>query len=397
MNGFLLPSIGLATARGFDARVLRAFDQRIEDDVAREAIAGATTVVVRDGTTAFEWAHGWQDPTARVPMALNSMFWIASMTKPVVCAAALTLVDDDVLQLDDPVVRFVPSFAKLGTVDRPDVPVGHRMTVRDLMRHTSGLTYGSFGDSDVQRLYQARGAYRFDQSNAQMLHVLSELPLQYEPGTTFEYGMSTDVLGGVLEAATGQPLDAVVAERITGPLGMADTRFRLTPEQLARVARPLPKEDFSMAPPAAADVAWLSGGGGLWSTARDYARFATMLLQRGHYAGRRILSEQRVADMLGRQLPQSVRFGAYVHTLASVAPTPAMGQTFGLGVSVRLGANRNPLPGSPGDFTWPGLSGCNFWCDPVHGLVVVQMLQAPGQRHTYRGALRTAIYEALGR
>jgi len=388
------PPLEDAAAAGFDAAVLRRLWARIERDVQSRVIPGAVTLVLRNGACALHWAQGWRDADRCSAMSEDSIFWIASMTKPICCAAALAVARDGLLDLDAPVALYLPSFADLAVADTGE-RAGRRMTVRDLMRHTSGLTYGQLGDSPVHHQYIERGAYRFDQTNEQMAETLSGLPLLYAPGTTFEYGMSIDVLGRVIEVCTGRPLDQVVAERITGPLGMADTHFRLPPEDLPRLARALPSEDMTMMPPPAPAPAWISGGGGLWSTAADYARFVTMLMQGGWHRGVPIIGQAGARDMLSAQLPAALQFGSYTATLGSVAPTPAMAQTFGLGVSIRTADAGNPLPGTQGDFTWPGMSGCNFWCDPRRGLVVVQMLQAPSQRFAYRALLREEIYAAL--
>ena len=389
------PSLEDAVAAGLDADVLRRLWSRIERDIHARVIPGAVTLVLRNGEPVLHWAQGWRDANWCAPMSEDSIFWIASMTKPVCCAAALTLAHERLLDLDAPVALYLPAFADLEAAGAPGERVGRRMTVRDLMRHTSGLTYGQLGDSPVHRMYLEQGVYRFDQTNEQMADKLARLPLLHVPGTTFEYGMSTDVLGRVLEVCTGRPLDQVIAKRITGPLGMADTHFRLPAEALPRLARAQPSENMAMMPPTAREPVWLSGGGGLWSTAADYARFALMLMQDGWHRGIPIIRRTGAEAMLSAQLPEGVRYGSYISTLGSVAPTPAMGQTFGLGVCIRTRERGNPLPGTRGDFTWPGMSGCNFWCDPQRGLVVVQMLQAPSQRFAYRALLREAIYAAL--
>lgn len=390
-----VPDLATAAAAGFDGDALRPLWARIQGDVDTGLIAGAVTLVLRGGVRAVHWVQGWRDAARRVPMTADSVFWIASMTKPVCCAAALALVEDGLLELDAPVARYLPAFAGCEAADHPGRPVGQRMTVRDLMRHTAGFTYGAFGDTPVHRAYAEHGVYRFDQGNAEMAARLAALPLLYTPGSTFEYGMSTDVLGHLLEVAAGQPLDELVARRITGPLGMHDTHFRLPPGLLNRVASALSHENLALRPPPSPPPAWLSGGAGLWSTAADYGRFAAMLCAGGRHGGHAVLREASVREMLSPQLDERIGFGSYVPALGAVAPTRAMAQNFGLGVSLRQAGEGNPLPGTPGDFTWPGLSGCNFWCDPAQRLVVVQMLQAPSQRYTHRALLRQAVYGAL--
>jgi CubicO group peptidase (beta-lactamase class C family) len=227
-----------------------------------------------------------------------------------------------------------------------------------------------------------------------MLGKLRRLPLLHPPGSVFEYGMSTDVLGSVVEVCSGESLDDLFASWIFQPLGMDSTGFRVDTESLDRVARPFAHEPFLMAPPVQGGR-WLSGGGGLWSTAPDYHRFAQMLLNDGELEGVRLLQASSVRAMKVQQLPTGVGFGSYIDALGPAAPTPFMGQGFGFGLSIRLEPDLNPLPGSVGDFTWPGASGTNFWCDPQHQLAVIVMMQAPTERLHYRRECRRCVYADL--
>ena len=361
--------------------------------VAQGLLPGVVAHVTQAGRTElFDW---WGQAEPGHAMDGDAIFWIASMTKPVTSVAAMLLVEAGALHLQDPVADYLPAFGHLRLADgsAPRQPP----RVLDLLRHTAGFTYGAFGSSQVHAGYERERVYDFTQTNAQMADKLARLPLLHEPGTTFEYGMSTDVLGRVIEVCSGEPLDEFMARRIFAPLSMHDTGFAVPPSLLPRVARPFAHVPFGRAPPPHASASGRWGGGGLWSTARDYGRFARMLLQGGELEGTRVLSPRMVARMLRPHLPAGVRFGDYTSVLGPIAPTPEMGQDFGLGLSLRVDADRNPLPGSVGDFSWPGVSGALFWCDPRHALAVVVMLQAPSLRLRCRALCRESVYADLAR
>jgi len=358
-------------------------------------IAGAVSLVEQAGETVHLESTGWLDGSCHQPMPTDARFWIASMTKPVTTVAALTLVEEGRVRLSDSVCDHLPEMRGQRLVDgRVPIPA---MTVLDLMRHTSGLTYGFAGDDAVRAAYVQAGIMDYRQSNAEMVEKLARLPLLYAPGAVFEYGMSTDVLGRIVEVCTGKTLGEVLRERIFEPLEMESTGFEVSRDAADRVAGPLPHESFDLAPPILG-ARWQSGGAGLWSTASGYARFARMLLEDGCYKGRQILQPATVRMMRENQLPEVVRYGDHVDTLGSVAPMPDNGRSFGLGLSVRLRDVVGQPPGHVGDFSWPGISGTNFWCDPAKRLVVIVMMQAPSQRLYYRDAARRAVYaeENLG-
>ncbi|MBI5278277.1 MAG: beta-lactamase family protein [Burkholderiales bacterium] len=370
-----------------------AVADRLHVDVEQGLIPGAVVYVARCGEVQlFDWC-GACAPDEKRPMRGDALFWIASMTKPVTSAAAMLLVEEGRLRLDDPVYAYLPQLRDLRLADG-SVPTQPARVV-DLLRHTAGFTYGPFGNSPVHQVYERERVYDFRQTNGQMLEKLAGLPLLHAPGTTFEYGMSTDVLGRLIEVCSGEPLEEFLASRLFEPLGMHDTGFAVSQAQHHRVARPFAHEPFTMAPPLDGTMLWRSGGGGLWSTAADYASFAQMLLDFGELNGRRILARSSLEAMRSEQLPPDVRFGDYTSALGPTAPTPDMGQNFGLGLSLRVQACGNPLPGSVGDFGWPGVSGSLFWCDPQHALVVVVMLQAPSLRLLYRARCRELVYAAL--
>jgi CubicO group peptidase (beta-lactamase class C family) len=273
------------------------------------------------------------------------------------------------------------------------------MTVQDLLRHTSGLTYAAFGDSPVQMLWRDANLQAEDQSNEELVGKLANLPLMFEPGTTWEYSMSTDVLGRVVEVVSGQSLAAFIAERITDPLGMEDTAFSVPGDKAARVAEPLIDKATGKKPPmrnVTRDNRWHSGGGGLAGTASDYLRFCQMLLNGGELDGVRIIAPKTVAHMASDHLPPNVQYGETARSrFGALAPVPEMGYGFGLGFAVRKAQGMSPAPGSVGEFFWGGATGTYFWIDPQEQMVVVLMLQAPDQRLRYRYLMRRLVYAAV--
>jgi CubicO group peptidase (beta-lactamase class C family) len=381
-----------------DERRLSRIDAALDADVASATIPGTVVLVTHDGELVYERANGFRDRPAAAPMRVDTIFRGASMTKPIVAVAALTLVEEGKLQLWEPVAKYLPELADVRVgVDRE--PPARPMTVQDLFRHTSGFTYGPFGSTPVHAAYHEAKIADPADTNEIMVRKLATVPLLYHPGTMFEYGMSIDVLGRIVEVIDGRELDAALDARIFTPLGMCDTGFRLPPEKRERLAEP----HFSAAganplkflydpgnPPR-----FYSGGGGLLITAPDYLRFASMLLGGGEHDGVRLLGRKTVALMTSNHLPPGCGYGSFTRTLGITAPLPEYGQGFGLGVNVRIEAGRNPNPGSIGDFCWSGISGTYFWVDPTERLVVVLMLQAPELRVHYRALLRDIVYSAL--
>ena len=274
------------------------------------------------------------------------------------------------------------------------------MTVEDLLRHTSGLTYGQFGDSLVKQAYREANVFDPNQTNAEFVAKLSQLPLQHQPGEVWDYSMSTDVLGRLVEVISGMDLDAFIEMRITAPLGMHDTGFMVVKEKAHRVAEPQIDPVTGKRPAMPRDLTlrprFLSGGGGMVSTAPDYLRLAQMLLNGGELGGARILSRKTVALMTSDHLPPHVKFSASTRSqFEESSPMPEFGQGFGLGFCVRKEPGRNPVPGSVGDFYWSGVHGTCFWVDPQEQLVGVLMLCAPELRRHYRALMRQLVYQAL--
>ncbi len=272
------------------------------------------------------------------------------------------------------------------------------MTVQDLMRHTSGLTYGDIGANKIKQSYVDMKVADRNQTLAEMADKLARLALRYQPGTTWEYSMSTDLLGRVVEVASGMPLDKFIEERITKPLKMGDTAFEAPADKKARGAHPM-KEGARNEIPAIPDVTekftWRSGGGGMVSTAADYARFLQMFANGGQLDGVRLISRKSIDLMTANALPPDVKMGADMWRFEAMEPSARMGQGFGLGFAVRTEQGRNPLPGSPSDYYWGGAYGTYFWHDPRERLYVVFMMQSPAARLRYRYLMRDLVYQAL--
>ena len=379
---------------GFSSKRLEIARQAIRANVETGRVPGAVLLVARDGKIVTYDAIGFQDRASRTPMKKDSIFRIASLTKPVTTVAAMILAEENKLDTGAPVAKYLPEFKDVN-VGIEGAALKRPMTVHDLMRHTSGLTYGIFGNSPVDQMYRKANIFGAG-SLTGMVKEIAALPLLHQPGEVWEYSVSTDVLGRVVEVASGMDFDRFVEERITGPLRMNDTGFWVKPMALARVA-------MADGPPNSADAgqkpAILSGGGGLFSTAGDYARFAQMLLNGGELDGVRLLAPKTVELMTSDQLPAATaRHTPVALSLGTIGPVPEMGTSFGLGFAVRVDAGRNSMPGSAGDFSWVGITGTYFWVDPKEKLVAVLMVQTPrGLNGEIWRQTRTMVYQALTR
>jgi CubicO group peptidase (beta-lactamase class C family) len=377
----------------FSSQRLVAISRRLEQDVASSAIPGATIIIGSRDQVLFERSVGFRDVMTQDPLQLDAIWRIYSMTKPLVTAAAMTFVEQGLLRLDQAVDDFIPAFGKLRVMDgeRSTVSVTNPPTIQDLMRHTAGLAYGYLGDSPAQRAYAADGFLKEDLSNADFADRLAALPLEYQPGTVWHYSHATDVLGRVLEIIRGADLQAILQETLLGPLDMPETVFRLACAERHRVAEPLPGSRGM--PPYFLDPCrprrGQRGGGGLVSTARDYARFLRMLLGKGTLDGRRVLSPATVELMTADHLGTSIGRASYY--------PPGPGYGFGLGFAVRRSQGEAPFPGSCGDYFWSGVGGTYFWVDPAYGLFALFLLQSssPEQRRHYRTLIRGMVYAAV--
>ena len=408
--GQTLPKVKRPEDAGYSTERLGRLTKFFQGEIDKGAIPGAVLLVARSGKVVTLEALGYQDREKKIPMKPDTIFRIASMTKPVTSVAVMMLAEEGKIDLLAPVSQYLPEFkdVKVG-VEKNDASTGKAtltlenvqrpMTVQDLLRHTSGLVYGPFGNSLVHQAYNQANLFDNNQTLAEFVTKLSKLPLEHQPGKVWEYGMSVDVLGRIVEVASGMPLDQFFAERITKPLGMRDTGFYLSAPQTPRVAEPQvdratgrPPDTTAVANLTKEKQKWFSGGGGLLSTGMDYARFCQMLLNGGELDGVRLLSPKTIAIMTSDQLPP----GTLRSGFEDLAPTLEMGQSFGLGFAVRTDAGHSPLAGTAGDYFWAGAYGTYFWVDPQEKLFGVMLTQMPfPQSGPYRRAMRGLVYGAL--
>jgi CubicO group peptidase (beta-lactamase class C family) len=392
--GQSLPPASRPEEVGFSSARLERIRQRMQADVDDGRIPGAVLLVARRGKIASLQVVGFRERAAGRAMTADAVFRIYSMTKPIVSVAVMALAEEGRIDVGAPAAQYLPEFKDVRVGPERAAP-RRPMTVQDLLRHTSGLTYGLFGSSPVDELYRQSDIFK-STSLAQMVSRVAALPLAHQPGEAWEYSVSTDVLGRIVEVVSGQDLDAFIAGRITGPLRMTDTGFFANAASVGRIALPDQPLDFP-SPFPTSRPALVSGGGGMVSTAGDYARFCQMLLNGGELDGVRILSPRTVALMTSDHLPPAAeRHTAVAVGAGAFGPTPEMGVGFGLGFAVRTHPGLNPLPGSVGTFWWMGIAGTHFWVDPREQLVAVLMVQIPQASHLpiWRQT-RTLVYQAL--
>jgi len=391
---------------GLSSERLEKITARLKADVDKGVIPGAVLLVARHGRIAWLEAVGMRDPQTKTAMTKDTIFRIYSMTKPITSVAAMTLVEDGKLWLGDPVSKYIPQLGKTmkvavektaadGTKTVELVPVVREMTIHDLFRHSAGLTYGFFGDTPAKRAYLEKNVGRDSGiTNAELMDQLASVPLGYQPGTTWDYSHATDVLGRVIEVVSGTTLYGFDHERILAPLGMSDTSFYVTDKaKQGRVAEPFANDRTIGAGSQFGDPRvegkYESGGGGMVSTAIDYARFLQMLMNGGRLDGKRILGPKTVAYMTTDHLGSVITPGPYY--------LPGVGFGFGLGFAVRKDAGVSPFAGTVGEFNWGGAGGTYFWADPKEDMFVVFMMQSPKQRAAYRSLLKDMVYAAVTR
>jgi CubicO group peptidase (beta-lactamase class C family) len=386
---------------GLDAEALRGIDGAVEKLVEREQIAGAVVAVLRRGRVVHLSAHGQRDRERRLPMQRDTIFRIYSMSKPVTSVAAMMLVEEGKLSLDDPVAKHLPELAALKVYTAGDdgsvklVEAERQITIRDLLRHTAGFTYGFLERSPVDTVYLLRNVLSRDIELKTMVEKLARIPLKHQPGTRFEYSVATDVLARVVEVVAERPFDEFLAERIFRPLDMRDTGFFVPAEDLDRFAvnytlgddgRLALRED-SHDSPYLAKPKLLSGGGGLVSTARDYARFCQMLLGEGQLDDARLLKAETVRMMTSNQLPEAavpIKLGE---------PRPGVG--FGLGFGVRVAASDQD-PASPvGEYRWGGAASTHFWISPRRELAVIALQQQMPFTPLLEQTIKPIVYGAI--
>src|ERR1700712_4309024 len=377
---------------------------------AAKRVPGAVVMIARDGKVVYQEAFGVRDPASAAPMQKDSIFRMYSMTKTITGVAVLMLMEEGKIRLTDPVSKYLPALKNMkvatettdaqGRRVASTVPANREITIQDLMRHTSGITYGAGNSAAEQAMTKAgigiqlagTGDKPLSQrlTDQQMVEEIGKLPLMFPPGTSWEYGRSIDVLLALVEVVSGQRADTFMAERIFKPLGVTDTFFNVPKDKLDRVAQPGPDPDTGNVAELT-DVTqqriFLGGGEGLLSTGSDYMRFALMLENGGEGKGGRLLARKTVelmsSDSIGPALSQGPNF----------APGPGYG--FGLTVAVRTQPGMAGYPGSVGEYNWGGAAGTAFWVDPKERLVPIMLIQAPGQRLYYRFVFRGLVYQSI--
>jgi CubicO group peptidase (beta-lactamase class C family) len=389
---------------GLSPAGLARIDAYIKNEIATDKIPGALMMIERHGKLGYSATFGDRDPGTKAPMSPDTIFRIYSMSKPITSVAIMMLVEEGKLMLDEPVAKYIPSFANVkvgvekkgedGVVGIDLVAVKRPMTIQDLLRHTSGITYGFFGEGAVKKAYVDAKIFSEDVDNAGFAERIAKLPLAYQPGTTWDYSHSTDILGRVVEVISGKSLYEFEKERILDPLGMKDTAFYVTdPAKQALIAEPFPNDrtignDAVVSDPRV-KLKWESGGGGMVSTIGDYVRFVRMVANGGTLDGKRYLSPKTIAYMGSN----------HIGPAAGVVPgpyyLPGPGFGFGLGFAVRTEAGVSPIEGSVGEMNWSGAAGTTFWIDPKEDMFVVFMAQTVSQRGRIRTTLKNLVYGAF--
>ncbi len=382
-------SIGLSPLR------LQKMRDAFQREIDKGTTPGVVSLVARRGQIGWFEAQGKQNPADSAPMSRDSIFRIYSMTKPLVSLGIMQLVEDGYLLLNDPLYRFIPEFRdqKVGverngqlTYELPVRPI----TIQDLLRHTSGISYEITGMGMVQRMYARSKARDRDISNDEHAKLIAAMPLMCQPGTQWNYSRSTDILGRVIEVISGKTLSVFLKERILDPLKMNETGFHTAKENKSRLAEPFPKDPWTGEKVELIDQLEIpkmeSGGGGLVSTAMDYARFCQMLLSGGALDGNRIIGHKTLHFMASDHL------GPHVTHASHLLPP---GHGFGLGFAVRTHDGMAPFAGSVGQFFWSGMAGTFFWIDPKEDLFAIFMSQGPGQREYFRTLVRSLVYAAV--
>ncbi|MEU9518010.1 serine hydrolase domain-containing protein [Streptomyces sp. NPDC048224] len=398
-----------ARAAGLDPEALDRLDLHFARQVDEGRLPGFLVSVARGGRVAHLTVHGQRDVAAGLPVTADTLWRIYSMTKPVTSVAVLLLLEEGRLSLEDPVDRYLPAFAEprvyvSGTgEDVVTRPAAGPVRIRHLMTHTAGLTFGFYHSHPVDALYRAAGvesSVRPGADLAETVDLYARLPLQFEPGTEWNYSVASNVLGRLVEVVAGQPLDVFCAERIFGPLGMTDTGFHVTDAQADRLAELYGEtEDGGIAPvpglPLRGRPRFLSGSGGLVSSAYDVHRFAELLRRRGTLDGVRLLAPQTVDLMTRNHLPG----GADLRALGSRPAHDRPGNDgvgFGLGVSVVTDPSRTQSPSGLGTYGWSGVATTTFWVDPGRDLTVQFMTQVrPRSSHDVYPDLKRLVHEAV--
>jgi CubicO group peptidase (beta-lactamase class C family) len=372
---------------GMSSEKLARAKSSVQALIDNEKIAGASIIIARKGKIVLSETFGMMDQKAKKSMQPDTIFRIYSMSKPITSVAAMMLYEQSKLKLDDPISKYIPEFKGLKVYSesgKHDAQL-REMSVRDLFRHTSGLTYGYFGNTAVDKMYRANGVLNQKSSLQDMINKLSGIPLLYQPGTKWHYSVSTDVLGYLVQKVSGQSLNEFFRQNIFEPLDMNDTAFYVPNEKANRFAAcygpgqngGLKIVDEPTESRYLTQANLFSGGGGLVSTARDYMRFSQMLLNKGQLDGKRLLRSETIEMMTSNQLPDTVKRGG--------------GEGFGLGFSVRLRDGRFPQ----GEYGWGGAASTHFWISPKDELIVIALSQYMPFSSQLQNAVKSIIYDSI--
>jgi CubicO group peptidase (beta-lactamase class C family) len=385
----------------FAPEKLGRIDDFFNNEVATGKIPGAMLLIKQHGRQVYFKTFGVSDTDTGRPMTPDTIFPLHSMTKTITSFAAMTLVDQGRLRLDDPVSKYIPSFAKMkvGVEKKADngrpvlelVPTSRPLTIEDLLLHTSGITYGFYGNGLVKAAYA--DIYFGDFDNAQFAERIAMLPLAEQPRKLWDYGHSTDIVGRVIEVVSGQSLYQFEKTALLDPLGMTTTKFFLTdPAERARFAKPLPG-DRHVERNSLDVTRWESGGGGMVTTMSDFARFAQMLLNGGELDGKRYLAPETFAAMTTDHIGP----GSGVERDYFYFPGDGFGFGYGFGIRTDPGKAVPPPPGSIGEIKWDGASGTYFVVDRANDMFFILLENSPSERTRIQPALKRIIYEALGK
>ena len=404
--GALAADIPAATpaSKGMVSERLARIRPVIQAEIDAKRMPGAVVLIARKGAVVHAEAIGFQDPSTGKALKRDSLFRAYSMTKPLVSVLTMMMVEEGQLQLADPVGKFLPALSNLQVMANPadtsgvTVPAIRQITVQDLLRHTSGLTYGGRPDTggSASALYPAGADLPSMNGTKEFISKIAQLPLVYQPGTVFEYSVSFEMLGAILEKVSNKSLDQYLRDTLWAPLNMVDTGFHIPESKKSRQARAFKLNPLDNKPqrihPVEKDVTFECGGGCSLGTVTDYLKFGQMLVNGGALHGKRILSPQMVQLFTSNQLGKNID-----NRVANVEPHRD-GYGFGLGVAVRLEPGLAAVPGNVGEFSWNGSYGTAFFADPKEKLVVVFGTAAPGElRKYYREQVQDLIYGAMTR
>ena len=389
---------------GFTAEGLKRIDTFFASEIEKKRVPGGVVGIVRDGKLVYLKAHGTSNPETQAPMLVDSIFALASMTKPMVSVATLSLTQQAKLPLFSKVSDYYPAVGAMKvSIKKPDGSmhyenVKNSMTVQDLMRHTSGLTYGGRPDTSgaAASLYPSTEDIIKMKNTNEFIERITKLPLVYQPGTIFEYSSSFELLGAVIEKVTAKSLDSYLRETIWNPLRMNDTGFNVPENKKSRQAYAFKLNPLNNRPQTISylekGMDFENGGGGALGTVPDYLKFGQMLLNGGDFNGQRILSPAMVNLMTSDQMNKKI-----INNVANVEPHRE-GYGFGLGVAVRIEPGLAAVPGNVGEYSWNGSGGTGYFADPKAKLVVVFGTAAPGDlRKYYREQIQNLVYGAMTR